>query len=63
MSVSVNRAEELRETHLFLNSMIKEEVCDCEVRGGGSSEWIRSWERVEKEGLEGRREECGDERC
>ena len=40
--------------------MTKEEVCDWEVSGGGSSEWIRSWERVEKEGLEGRREEEGE---
>lgn len=41
---------------------MKEEVCDWEVRGGGSSEWIRSWERAEKEGLVGMREECRGER-
>ena len=46
-------------TYLLLNSMTKEEVCDCVERGGGTSAWILSWERVEREGLEGRGEEEG----
>ena len=37
--------------------MMKEEVWDWEERGGGTSAWILSWERVEREGLEGIGEE------